>query len=378
MRLVLDITNSSRVSRATGIERVARDLAHAAAQNLDNVLFVAFRDSGSRLHHLMSTEVDQLSLSEHALQEYEPQAGDIMVFLDLIHIELVAAKSSGLLASYRSAGVALWSVVYDLLPLELPQYFLSHLPESHEKWLGVVAELDGALCISNSTAKALRRWWSKSNSSFGSQSAVKVFSLASSLADRVSLQARSAVSDTKGNTGEVRFLMIGTLEPRKGHVQAIGAVKKLRKKGINARLVLVGAWGWKFRKIQRQLHRAKSFVDLVASPEDDVVEEIIASSTALLAASEGEGFGLPIIEAAAREIPIIARDIEVFREVAGAGAFYFNSKRPRVLAKRLEEWLDLYFLDLHPKPTGITVTSVTDSLQSLVSALSEKADAGPN
>lgn len=40
------------------------------------------------------------------------------------------------------------------------------------------------------------------------------------------------------------------------------------------------------------------------------------SSTCLIAASFGEGFGLPLIEAAQHGLPIMARDIAVFREVA--------------------------------------------------------------
>ena len=43
-----------------------------------------------------------------------------------------------------------------------------------------------------------------------------------------------------------------------------------------------------------------------------------------MTASVGEGFGLPLIEAAQHNKPIIARDLPVFREVAGDCATYFN------------------------------------------------------
>ena len=44
------------------------------------------------------------------------------------------------------------------------------------------------------------------------------------------------------------------------------------------------------------------------------------NSACLIAASFGEGFCLPLIEAAKHDLPMIARDIPVFREVAGQSA----------------------------------------------------------
>ena len=48
---------------------------------------------------------------------------------------------------------------------------------------------------------------------------------------------------------------------------------------------------------------------------DEYLEKIYDAATCLIAASEGEGFGLPLIKVAQHKLPIIARDIPVFREV---------------------------------------------------------------
>jgi glycosyltransferase involved in cell wall biosynthesis len=61
----------------------------------------------------------------------------------------------------------------------------------------------------------------------------------------------------------------------------------------------------------------------------------------LIAASRGEGFGLPLIEAADHDLPLIARDIPVFREVAGLHAFYFDGDKPEDIAKAVRDWLQL-------------------------------------
>ena len=84
---------------------------------------------------------------------------------------------------------------------------------------------------------------------------------------------------------------------------------------------------------------------------DEMLEHVYHSARALLAASEGEGFGLPLIEAAQHGLPIIARDIPIFREVAGEGAYYFCGEDPTALANALLRWLSLG--DAAPASTGI-------------------------
>lgn len=74
---------------------------------------------------------------------------------------------------------------------------------------------------------------------------------------------------------------------------------------------------------------------------DETLEQVYRSARALLAASEGEGFGLPLIEAAQHGLPIIARDIPVFREVAGEHAYYFGGEDAQTLADALRVWLSL-------------------------------------
>lgn len=77
---------------------------------------------------------------------------------------------------------------------------------------------------------------------------------------------------------------------------------------------------------------------------------LYTSASALLMASEGEGFGLPLAEAARHGLPIIARDLAVFREVAGEHAFYFSGTDSMQLAMALRRWLELYRRREHPKP----------------------------
>jgi len=62
-------------------------------------------------------------------------------------------------------------------------------------------------------------------------------------------------------------------------------------------------------------------------------------AAALIQASEAEGFGLPLIEALSVGTPVLANDIPVFRELAGAHATFFDIHREGDLSEKVERLL---------------------------------------
>jgi glycosyltransferase involved in cell wall biosynthesis len=140
------------------------------------------------------------------------------------------------------------------------------------------------------------------------------------------------------------FIMVGTVEPRKGHAQTLAAFELLWEQGVDANLVVVGKQGWMMEALAERMNshpeRDKRLF-WMAGVSDEMLLKLYANSSALLSPSEGEGFGLPLIEAAQHHIPIIARDIPVFREVAREYAYYFDGKEPEALARAINEWLEL-------------------------------------
>ena len=164
--------------------------------------------------------------------------------------------------------------------------------------------------------------------------------------------------------------MVGAIEPRKCHAQALAAFERLWGDGRDLNLVIVGKQGW---MVERLLDRLRAHSELnrrlfwLDGISDEYLDKIYAASTCLIAASEGEGFGLPLIEAAQHKIPIIARDIPVFREVGGDCVFYFsNDKSPEALAKAIKEWLKLYTTGKHPKSDGMPYLTWAESARNLL------------
>ena len=52
--------------------------------------------------------------------------------------------------------------------------------------------------------------------------------------------------------------------------------------------------------------------------------EQLDRAVALVSGSRDEGFGIPLVEAMSRGIPVVVSDIEIFREIGGSAALYFD------------------------------------------------------
>lgn len=69
-------------------------------------------------------------------------------------------------------------------------------------------------------------------------------------------------------------------------------------------------------------------------------------AVALVTGSQDEGFGIPLVESMSRGVPVVVSDIEIFREIGGKAAVFFDQNDPSAFAaaiKTLESnprWMD--------------------------------------
>ncbi len=217
----------------------------------------------------------------------------------------------------------------------------------------MVAQGDGAVCISKAVADELCNWFEENASRRQRSFKIDWFHLGADIKQSVPSLGMPDDADmvTKKISERISFLMVGTIEPRKGYAQTLSAFELLWSQGIDINLIIVGKQGWMVETIIEEIsHHPELNKHLfwLEGISDEYLEEIYAASTCLINASEGEGFGLPLIEAAQHRLPIIARDIPVFREVAGKDAFYFNGLEPKDIANSVQAWLTLYKKGEHP------------------------------
>jgi glycosyltransferase involved in cell wall biosynthesis len=111
------------------------------------------------------------------------------------------------------------------------------------------------------------------------------------------------------------FVVIVSADPRKNLNAVIHAFRKLPQ----ADLVVIGYTGG--ANLMRSLPPNVRFAGYV---EEHEKATLIAEAHGLIMSSLAEGFGVPIIEALAANTPVLCSDIQVFREVAGELADYFD------------------------------------------------------
>jgi glycosyltransferase involved in cell wall biosynthesis len=77
---------------------------------------------------------------------------------------------------------------------------------------------------------------------------------------------------------------------------------------------------------------------LLEKRSDDEIAYLYENASALLFLSKGEGFGLPLVEAASRGTRILCSDLPVFHEIAGDAATYVTSDTAEGLAEEIAAW----------------------------------------
>lgn len=382
-KLLLDVSELVCRDARTGIQRVVRslllDLLNSKTDYwLVEPVYASISQPGYRYARKFTCSL--LSIPSNWVEDELVEAwdGDTFLALDLNHSVLLAQAET--LGAWRQKGVKVKALVYDLLPVLQPAFFPDGLADIHHRWLEAVARLDGAIVISRSVADELHGWLTAYGSS-GKRLPFQIhaFHLGSDVENSAPSSGlpADAISMIERIQRQPTFLMVGTLEPRKGHAFALDALEYFWQMEGEAFLVIVGKKGWHIDAFVERLLNHREFgkrLFWLENISDEYLQRIYKSSTCLIAASTGEGFGLPLVEAAKHELPIIARDIPVFREVAGEHAAYFGKNATaKDLSRAITDWLDDHARGQHPSSSGMPLLTWRESAQQLVAALSGSA-----
>ncbi len=388
-QLLVDVSNIVQNDLKTGIERVVRAQLLALMEAPPTgfrvePVYLTEQGGQSRYQYARGYACRLLDVPAGAFTD-EPvdiARGDVFYAADFSPSGVMDAANAGIYAQWQAIGVSIVFLVYDLLPIKHPQFFPEGASTVHTAWLSKITEIaDQIICISHTVADELRAEIKSRGLAHKSALRIDGFHLGSDIA--VSVPTTGMPSGARFMLKKMQatpcFLMVGTIEPRKGCLQVLASFEQLWQQGQKIGLVIVGHEGWKSlpddqrrtipQIIQRICHHPELGKRLfwLNGVSDEYLEKVYAASICLIAASEAEGFGLPLIEAAQHKLPIIARDIPVFREVAGEHAFYFSGLEPDALAESVKNWLALHADGKCPLSDGMPYLTWQQSAQQLIS-----------
>ena len=138
--------------------------------------------------------------------------------------------------------------------------------------------------------------------------------------------------------GTLNILFLGRFEERKGLIYLLKAYHRLRKRKVDARLLVAGA-GPKEREYRRYVGlRGIRDVEWLGRVSDEDKVRYFASADIYCAPNTGqESFGIVLLEAMAAGVPIVASDIHGFKKVVerNVQGLLVEPKNPRALAAAL-------------------------------------------
>ncbi|MFA4880041.1 MAG: glycosyltransferase family 1 protein [Candidatus Doudnabacteria bacterium] len=145
-----------------------------------------------------------------------------------------------------------------------------------------------------------------------------------------------------GENDQLFILTIGRLEARKNIVNLIRAFELIKREGWTGKLVLVGQQGYGYTEIKRAIQDSAYQEDIIEKGfvSEEEKWQILQSATAFVFPSFYEGFGMPLLEAFAADVPVAVSNTSSLPEIGGDACVYFNPDNVDDITRKIREVLE--------------------------------------
>jgi glycosyltransferase involved in cell wall biosynthesis len=314
-RLLMDVTSAAQAPYLTGIQRVVRCLSSAlldAEREGEPEIVLTYADDESGWYRLAG--IDRAAISRDPRYRLPMSDRDTYLLLDSSW-DFTKAQKPRLLDALVM-GQEVIQGVHDIGPLRMPAMVSGGMSPHFRNWFEfVLGHSTGIVCVSRAVADEV-------------YSVIELIKLPRPM-NIGYIQLGSDFNDVEPEPGWLDFLggrptfiMVGTVEPRKGHSIVLRAFERLWVQGAEVNLLIIGKEGWYTRLLCERLSmhpEVEQRLFLRQDVNDGELRSAYEAATALIMASYLEGFGLPVVEAGRYGCPAILTDLPVFREV-GQGA----------------------------------------------------------
>ena len=214
--------------------------------------------------------------------------------------------------------------VHDIIPMRFPGELTAAQQARFRRWVGNLHRADAIIAVSEYTKQEII--------SLLDLCPEKIFVVPNGVQKCPTIDPPSSK-----NTTEFRIGSIGSILQRKNLEilpQALCGLNQLPGKTV--KLIRVGDFlPPKLAQEIRNSIGAENFIEL-GKVKDHELASFYSSLDCVVIPSLYEGFGLPVLEAMAAQIPIISSNTSSLEEVGGDIPFYFNPEAPEELRNHLQ------------------------------------------
>lgn len=159
---------------------------------------------------------------------------------------------------------------------------------------------------------------------------------------KISLEVSEKILGTYNLKPKTYLLYVGAIQPRKNLAVLIEAFEKIKQEKPELKLVLAGnkAWLWEGVVDKIKKSRFKKDIIITGNLPFSQMAVLFQQATVFVFPSLYEGFGIPLLEAFASAVPVIAGNNSSLIEVGADGALYFDVQNPTQLFEKIKQVLD--------------------------------------
>ncbi len=231
------------------------------------------------------------------------------------------------------------SVVHDLTPWTHPEWHAGRtLVGFVPLWERTVERAARFICVSQTTARDLEIRYPETRPQ------IRVIPNGVGGDFKPAPDGPSAEKTRRRYAAGARYILyLGTLEPRKNIEALVVACERLwGNRRARPDLVLAGGMGWRTSSLTRRIARSpfRDKIHLAGYVPRETARELYRAAEVFVYPSLSEGFGLPVVEALACGVPVVASTAQALKEVAGDAALFAEPWDVAGFARQIESALE--------------------------------------
>ncbi len=333
------VDHTARYPSNTGIQRVVRMLAKSLIVNKFNLIPVIWDAKGKKLIEAPISAKKNISKYNGPLSSGWKKFSNTPFKENdwFLCPELTHEHSSLIVKFCKHHSLRMAWIFYDAIPVKVKEFYNDEVTKNHEEYMKIFSKVNKVLSISHTSNYDLLNFLTSKNiNSYELDKKILPVELPGEFLQKRNIDIKKLVR--KNNKNTINILCVGTVEPRKNHLNLIKAIKLLNSKS-DSKIIFTIAGNSPYSNLKMQV--LSELQDMpnstwVNSPSDSDLQKLYEESTFTVYPSIEEGFGLPILESLWNGKPCICSSESAMGEVAKeGGCLTTDVKKPKSLCRAM-------------------------------------------